>query len=124
MNCFEHQNEVAIGICKHCTKAVCSECAIDTGEGLACSELCVEEVKAYNSMMGRAKHLYGMGPDGQKLPVTIIMFILFGIIIGGTGVYRSITYTEVDYISLLMGATFLLVAFLFYKRNKKVGISI
>ena len=123
MNCFKHQNVSAIGICKYCNKAVCSSCAIDTGEGLACSEKCIEEVKAYNSMMGRAKNLYGMGVGGQRLPVGIIMFLLFGVIMLGTGIYRYLAFTKVDYISLLMGSAFLLVALIAYKRNKGIGIS-
>ncbi len=36
MNCFNHPNVPAVGICKYCHKGLCMECAIDLGHGIAC----------------------------------------------------------------------------------------
>jgi hypothetical protein len=53
MNCYQHNDNPAIGICKSCQKAVCTVCAIDTGRGIACSESCAEEVKALGELVER-----------------------------------------------------------------------
>jgi ATP-dependent protease ClpP protease subunit len=46
MNCFNHQNKESVGICKSCNKALCSDCAVDTGTGLACRGKCEKDLKA------------------------------------------------------------------------------
>jgi hypothetical protein len=45
VNCFYHQNEPAIGICKSCGKGVCRECAVDFTQGLACRGRCEDDVQ-------------------------------------------------------------------------------
>ena len=44
MKCFNHRELDAIAVCKHCGKAVCSQCLADTGEGVACRGLCENKV--------------------------------------------------------------------------------
>jgi hypothetical protein len=36
MQCFNHQNLAAVGVCHSCGKALCAHCALDTGAGLVC----------------------------------------------------------------------------------------
>jgi hypothetical protein len=48
MNCYHHQDKAAIGICKSCMKGVCSECATEIGNGLACKNSCENEVMLIN----------------------------------------------------------------------------
>lgn len=36
MNCFNHPDIPAVGICKYCQKGLCKDCAIDSGYGIAC----------------------------------------------------------------------------------------
>lgn len=36
MQCFNHQNLAAVGVCRSCGKALCPHCVLDTGEGLVC----------------------------------------------------------------------------------------
>ena len=45
MKCFVHSGVDAVALCKHCHKATCGSCVIDTGEGIACSEACAENVR-------------------------------------------------------------------------------
>ena len=40
MKCFNHRELDAIAVCKHCGKAVCSQCLADTGGGIACRGDC------------------------------------------------------------------------------------
>ena len=36
MNCFYHQERAAVGVCKHCQRGLCSECAALVDDSLAC----------------------------------------------------------------------------------------
>jgi hypothetical protein len=121
MNCYSHNDNTAFGVCKHCTKAVCPECAIDTNEGLACSETCVQEIKSYNLMMNKSKDLYGIGKDGKKMPVTIIMYSLFSVIFLVVGTFRTIYEPGIDIFALGIGAIFGILGIIYYSRNKKLG---
>jgi hypothetical protein len=38
MNCFNHADVAAVGLCKFCQKALCKECVHDLSYGLACRE--------------------------------------------------------------------------------------
>ena len=46
MNCFNHQESVAVGVCRNCSKSVCHECLLQTEfpVGVVCSEQCRERV--------------------------------------------------------------------------------
>jgi len=61
MNCFKHNDNSANGICKACNKAVCTECIIDTGNGIACSEECEKEVLDINKILDQSKQIYSIG---------------------------------------------------------------
>src|SRR5689334_7530095 len=46
MSCFYHHDRDSIGGCKSCGKALCPECAVDLGKGLACRGHCEDHVSA------------------------------------------------------------------------------
>ncbi len=53
MNCFYHQDVAAIGICKACSKGLCSTCAADLEFGLACTGRCEDQVRRLNQLVER-----------------------------------------------------------------------
>src|ERR1041384_2547585 len=53
MKCFNHDTADAVAICKSCNKALCHACAVDVGNGLACSGACEQEVRALNDQIRR-----------------------------------------------------------------------
>lgn len=55
MNCFNHNEKQALGICKHCNKGICMECLTDLGDGLACTATCIEEVQTINKLINHNK---------------------------------------------------------------------
>lgn len=123
MNCYIHTNNQSVGICKACQKAVCKECAIDTGRGVACSEKCAEEVKVLNEIIDRSKHIYSIGSSKKALPTGIIMYGFFGIVFLGWGIYNSMKRTDPDYFAIIMGIGFIGIGLLAYMRNKKLNIN-
>ncbi|PWT98936.1 MAG: hypothetical protein C5B53_06095 [Candidatus Melainabacteria bacterium] len=54
MKCFRHRESDALGICKNCSKGLCSECAIDLKDGIACKDTCREKVERINAMISSA----------------------------------------------------------------------
>lgn len=78
MECFQHQNVNAVGVCKSCHKAVCHDCAIEIPNGLTCSQECADRIGEINEMNERALKIYGIGKHKSKIPATgvIIWFLL------------------------------------------------
>jgi hypothetical protein len=53
MSCFYHHDRDSVGGCKSCGKALCSECAVDLGKGLACRDHCEDDVRALIALIDR-----------------------------------------------------------------------
>ena len=51
MNCFNHNDRQAIGLCKSCNKALCTDCCVDLGIGLACHGKCEEQVRSVDAVI-------------------------------------------------------------------------
>ncbi len=84
MNCFLHSSVPAIGICKHCQKGLCRDCATDTGSGLACTGSCVESVNSINALVDRNIKISGKQKGGGYLGALFLgtmgaIFLLFGL---------------------------------------------
>ena len=67
MRCFNHPDVRAIGLCMHCNKALCHECANDLGFGLACRDVHEEEVTAVNAMVERATKVQSVNRSNKYL---------------------------------------------------------
>jgi len=81
MQCFNHQTD-AIGICKHCQRALCIECCSDLGDGLACKGH-EDEVHHLNSLIQNSKRAYASSPKaslfGPAFNVFMgLVFVYFG----------------------------------------------
>ena len=51
MNCFNHPEKPAIGVCKSCYKGLCAECVAPLPNGLACRDTCEARVTLMNQMI-------------------------------------------------------------------------
>src|SRR5437660_197873 len=51
MNCFNHRELPAVGLCKSCGKALCEACVAEVRDGLACKGKCEERVGMINRMI-------------------------------------------------------------------------
>lgn len=122
MNCFNHKED-AVGICKSCQKAVCASCVIDTGRGIACSEVCAAEVAALNEIVDKSIVIYGIGKKPKLLPTGILMQLFFALCFIGFGVYRTFIVGRPAYFILILGLGFLVVSLLAWYRNRKLNIN-
>ncbi len=81
MNCFNHETGAAVALCKNCGKSLCTECAIDTGFGIACKGKCEAELKAVNDLVmenrKRVKQFNNFWKPKKILSYVLIAIILF-----------------------------------------------
>ncbi len=123
MLCFLHRSNAAVGTCKSCNKAVCAECFIDAGNGLACSAQCEQEVKDINAIIGRSKQVYNIGTKGSAIPSGILVYLFFSVLFLGWGAYEYATESRVNVFILVMGAGFALMGVIMYRRIKKLDLN-
>ena len=57
MNCFNHPDVPAVGMCKYCQKGLCKTCAFDSGHGIACKNH-RDEVEVLNQYQSGMRPLY------------------------------------------------------------------
>jgi sulfite exporter TauE/SafE len=57
MNCYYHPDKPAIGLCKHCQRGVCSDCAALVEDCLACKNRHEEQVRAMGLQLVQAKRV-------------------------------------------------------------------
>ena len=123
MHCYQHSDQQAIGICNSCQKAVCPDCAKDTGRGLACSDECAVEVDAINQIIDRSKQIYGIGKK-SNIPSTGILFhVFFSLVFIGLGTYPLLDDRSPEWFPLIMGLGFLFFAILGYVRTRKLNLN-
>lgn len=51
MNCFNHGDRPAVGICKSCGKGLCRECLTELRRGLACKGACESRAELIDQMI-------------------------------------------------------------------------
>jgi hypothetical protein len=50
MNCYYHPGTTAVGLCKHCQRGLCADCAALVDDSLACKDRHEEQVRLINQM--------------------------------------------------------------------------
>lgn len=114
MQCFNHHDVAAVGICKHCYKGLCGTCATDLGFGLACHGEHEEQVKIVNGMLAKTARIHSANRFGKYGPSAFL--IVMGLLFLGFGLYQDglvIGFTST------MGAIFLLYGFFLLGVSRK-----
>ena len=123
MNCYQHPNNSAVGICKTCFKAVCAECAVDVGNGLACKNSCEEKVRELNEMWERSAKIYGVGKHKSRIPSSgVLLWLLLSAAMWITFCISYYNTKQIDYSSLVMAVFFTIAFGLAYFSAKRTGL--
>ena len=82
MKCFNHLEREAVAICKACGKAVCQECGLETENGIACQQSCINSLSKkedlYTKQAAHLKNLKRMNLLGSFFSIGMgILFIYF-----------------------------------------------
>ena len=83
MKCFYHRDTDAVGLCRHCARALCPACAAEREAGLACIGRCEGEVDRVASLIRRNVTL-----SGERWTVAL----RFAVYIAGTIILAVLAY--------------------------------
>jgi hypothetical protein len=75
MKCFKHGAVDAVGVCKHCNKGLCRECAVEVAGSLSCRGACEAQVALVNRLAVQAGSSYGK-TSRAYLRATAMYFLL------------------------------------------------
>ena len=124
MNCYHHTSLSAIGICKTCFKALCPECAVDVGNGLACKGSCEEKVRELNEMWNRSAKLYGIGTHKSKVPSTgVLLWLMLSLGMWGVTAYAYFAQRQFDIYSFVMSVVFTIGLGLAVYSSRRTGLN-
>jgi hypothetical protein len=86
MNCYYHPNQPAVGICKHCQRGLCVDCAVDVDGSLACKDRHEGQVHALDALT--ARNLLQTQRAGSVYSRNAIFYFLVGILFAGFGLMQ------------------------------------
>ena len=102
MRCFNHQEIEAVGLCKHCQKALCPACANDLGFGLACRDVHESEVTSVSQIVARSVRVQARG--GLNRYATALFYVALGVVFAG---YELFFASSPSGFGLAMGGLFI-----------------
>ena len=77
MKCFNHHEKDAVAVCRHCGKALCPDCTVESEHGVSCSGRCERHMGDFNELLNRAeKDAQGYRSLGILLIVASIMMAI------------------------------------------------
>lgn len=117
MNCFHHPDRPAIGICKHCQRGLCSDCASLVDDSLACKNRHETQVHALNQMTER--NLLASARTGANYRRSAWFYLLTGLLFAGFGLYQLRWMGLQAIFLLLIGAFLLYVGVANYLESRK-----
>ncbi|WP_444931951.1 hypothetical protein ACJJIF_09365 [Microbulbifer sp. SSSA002] len=110
MKCFNHEAD-AIGICKHCQRAICKDCCTDLGFGLACKDTHESDVSMLNSLIENNKRAYESQPKATMFGP--LFFIFMGLVFSYFGYQKGL-----DNLSFIIGVGFIVYGIAIFVYNK------
>lgn len=108
MRCFYHQTNEAVGLCRHCGRGLCPDCATDTSGGLACKDNHEAQVQRVAEMVARNVTTIGTPGPVQYLTTAVLTAFAMGALWYGS---VSVRYGEnFGWLLVLLGVVFSLSA--------------
>ncbi len=86
MVCFYHPDKPAVGICKHCQRGLCADCAIEIEDVLACKNRHEDEVRALEQLT--ARNLFQSKRVASAYIRNAIFYGLVGLLFTGFGLMQ------------------------------------
>jgi len=81
MNCFNHHERQAIGVCKACGKGLCPDCLVEVANSIACKNNCEKRVTILNKLVDARLKLLSLARLYYILALaTGLLFIIWGLL--------------------------------------------
>jgi hypothetical protein len=107
MICYYHPDQPAVGLCKHCHRGLCLNCAADVEGSLACKDHHEAQVRALDELTTR--NLLQAGRVGSVYRRNAVFYSLVGVLFAGFGYYQ-LRFAGLQALFLLFIGLFLLYA--------------
>ncbi len=114
MKCYYHPEVDAIGICTHCNRGICLDCASDVGGRLACQGIHEDEVRDLDRLVNRS--MVVSRNSGNSYIVMILVFSLMGLAFALLGLTRD----PIEWLWVIVGIAFGVYAFYNYSLRQKI----
>lgn len=101
MNCFNHPQHSALGICRVCCKGLCADCTADLGHSLACKGLHEDDAAAVNALTVRSTRLFKATRKSRFLGP--LFFGICGLVFMVDGLRQDVIFNFASY----LGAAFI-----------------
>ncbi|HVN15911.1 MAG TPA: hypothetical protein VMT73_09250 [Anaerolineales bacterium] len=86
MVCYYHPDKPAVGLCKHCQRGLCVDCAAIVDDVLACKNRHEEQVRAFEQLT--ARNLLQAKRVGSVYLRNTIFYGLVGVAFAGFGLWQ------------------------------------
>jgi hypothetical protein len=119
MNCYYHPDKPAIGICKHCQRGLCVDCAALVDDCLVCKNRHEELVRAAEQLFQR--NILQSKRIGSVYLRNAIFYFLVGVLFTGFGLleYRFLGLEAVFFILIGLFLLYAAIANFLEKRKYK-----
>lgn len=107
MVCYYHPDKSAVGVCKHCQRGLCSDCAVLVDDLLACKNRHEGQVRAREQMTVR--NILQAQRVGSSYLRNAIFYGLVGVLFAGFGIMQ-LRFLGLQAVFFLMIGVFLLYA--------------
>jgi hypothetical protein len=86
MVCYYHPDKPAVGICKHCQRGLCSDCAVIVNDAIACKNRHEEEVRGLILLADRG--VLQARRVGSGYIRNAIFYVLVGLVFTSFGLFQ------------------------------------
>ena len=115
MNCHNHPDRSAVGICKACYKGLCSECATDLGLGLSCKGDHEKYVNNINMVIEKNVKVYSEAGKNSFIGPAFTIFM------GSVFTYQGyVSSGKLALFMLLLGGGFIFFGMLTFVRSRRL----
>jgi len=74
MDCFNHPDRSAVGICKSCGRGLCHDCAVDSPNGLSCKG-CESRVRLMNQIVDSNARVLSVARSQARFGASLLILI-------------------------------------------------
>lgn len=115
MNCYNHPNNISVGLCKVCNKGLCPECLTDLGHGLACKNKHESDAEDYKFIMDKSIKIYKAAPKNNI--IMPVFYLFMGLVFAGFGYFSRGGIASLPFI---LGVGFIVFSIIIFISNKAI----
>lgn len=119
MNCFNHRDKPAIGLCKACGKAVCGDCLAELPNGIACKGSCENRVNLINRIIDRNSKIMMAARRQVRYSGLFNMLLGIGFLIFAVWAYVQLEHIFLPYFFGFLGILFFVAGILTLSRKEQ-----